>query len=100
MSRGISDQIGEMDSLGGVIGGEMYEWDDLDMYYDPRARIYRWYSSSGCSCNSIEEDYDNMSSLDEMEFGRKDEAIRAVKRFVEGERQHVRDQGDELIQDL
>jgi hypothetical protein len=100
MSRGISEELEKLEYIGGLYGGEDWTWDQLDMYYDPASRIYRWYSGGGCSCDSMSDRYDSMESLDEMEFGRQDEAIRAVKRYVEHEDQETKADGRKLVEGI
>lgn len=75
-------KIDEYDRLG-EIGTGGYEWEQLDVFWDNASRIFRWYSAAGCSCNDMDQEYDSMEYVEEMESGRQEEALRAVKRYFD-----------------
>ena len=56
-----------------------YEWDEFKSFYDPNARIFYWAEMSGCSCNDW---YENVESVENLNFGRKDEFLRAAAEYA------------------
>lgn len=59
--------------------GEAYEWDEIHVFYSPSARRYFIASGSGCSCNSITDDY---KYAGDFEDGNKQWAIDTVSGYV------------------
>lgn len=59
--------------------GESYEWDEIHVFYSPSARRYFIASGSGCSCNSITDEYYNAGDFQD---GNKQWAIDTVRDYV------------------
>lgn len=58
------------------VGG--YEWAELHAWYSPGQRRYFWSGQNGCSCNAYE-----VSSLEALRVGSKDDLLRSIKEWVE-----------------
>lgn len=53
-----------------------YSWAATEVFYDPAAVRFRWYSDSGCSCNYYGE---SVTGLGDFGDGDRDAAIEALK---------------------
>lgn len=58
-----------------------YEWEQFISYYDPTSGMFYWIADSGCSCNSP---WDEITTIGDMQVGRKDEFLRAADSFGDG----------------
>lgn len=64
---------GDYHCIGGLSGGEMYEWWVMDALYNKKTGRYHLYMDSGCSCNyAYDEVWDPGQPYD------KDELIKEI----------------------
>ena len=62
------------------IGGDLHDWVQMDVWYSEEERQFFWLGDSGCSCNFFGM---GVYSLDSLENGSKDDALRSLHRFTE-----------------
>lgn len=60
-----------------------YEWAEFHAWYSPGQRRYFWLGQTGCSCYSYE-----VSSLGELQVGSRDDLLRSIHEWVQGEAQY------------
>lgn len=61
-------------------GGEMYEWNDFVVYVDPEpGGKWYWSYGSGCSCNSLFDDYDGTREW--FIVGNRDDVLRSAREW-------------------
>ena len=59
--------------------GESYDWDEIHVFYSPSARRYFIAKGNGCSCNSIDDEYNYVGDFQD---GNKQWAIDTVGDYV------------------
>lgn len=55
--------IDHIEYVGSYDAGEMYDWDEFHVLYDPQTREYVWLYGSGCSCNWLSDEYQHPQDL-------------------------------------
>ena len=58
-----------------------YDWDRMDILFDPKTTTYYLYQDSGCSCSSPYENVDSLEDLTKLE-GRFD-ALARVTSYIQ-----------------
>lgn len=60
--------------------GGGYDWDEFHAWYSPTERRYFWGSGSGCSCNSFDDDFYNLSDFED---GDRPALMAAIGRYFD-----------------
>jgi len=63
--------------VAGVDQSEWYDWERMDILFDPETKTYYLYQDSGCSCSYPYENVDSLEDLTKLE-GRFDALARVT----------------------
>jgi hypothetical protein len=65
--------------LGNIMGVESYDWDQIDVFYNPPNGRFYWIEQSGCSCYGPWEVGMTVSDFND---GDAQQAVRAVRDYA------------------
>lgn len=75
----------ELTEIATLDDGGGYDWAQMTVWYSEEERRFFWLSDSGCSCNYFGM---NVYGLNSLENGSKEDALNALKRFIDGENRY------------